>query len=128
MLFFRYLFDRRRVLLCGLILLAVIIFLMRLYGLGPSEAGYCAIIAATLAVVMSAPDFVRYYRSVRRLQAVKRSALQDCPQPLTPKAPSPRGSSPRATSSFAPGLRTLRARPPPGRRSLWTTTPSGSTR
>lgn len=91
MLFFRYLFDRRRVILCGLILLAAVIGLMLLYGMALPEAGYCALLILTLVMVMSVPDLVRYCRSARRYEAVKRSALQDCPQPI-----SPRGSLPEA--------------------------------
>lgn len=89
MLFFRYLFDRRRVILCGLILLAAAIGLMLLFGMALPEAGYCALIILTLGTAMSVPDLVRYCRSVRRYEAVKRSVLQGCPQPL-----SPRGSLP----------------------------------
>ncbi len=84
MLFFRYIFDRRRVLLCGLLLFAALSGLMLLYGLSVSQVGYCALIALTLATVMSVPDFVRYRRAVQRLRAVKRSASQGFPQPLGP--------------------------------------------
>lgn len=89
MLFFRYLIDRRRVLLCGLLLFAAIAGLMLLYGLRLSQIGYCALIAITLAIVMSVPDFVRYCRSVRRLKAVKCSALQGSPEPAAMEGPLP---------------------------------------
>ncbi len=89
MLFFRYLIDRRRVLLCGLLLFAAISGLMLLYGLRLPQIGYCALIASTLAIVMSVPDFVRYRRSVQLLKAVKRSALQGFPEPVTMEGPLP---------------------------------------
>ena len=89
MLFFRYLFDRRRVLLYVVLLLLAIGALLLLYGLGPMDIGYCALIALVLAAVMAVPDFVRYCRDVRRFQAVKRSTSQDCPQPLEPQGPLP---------------------------------------
>ena len=89
MLFFRYLFDRRRVLLYVVLLLLAIGALLLLYGLGPMDIGYCALIALVLAAVMAVPDFVRYCRDVRRFQAVNRSTSQDCPQPLEPQGPLP---------------------------------------
>ena len=48
MLFFRYLFDRRRVLLYVVLLLLAIGALLLLYGLGPMDIGYCALIALVL--------------------------------------------------------------------------------
>ena len=89
MVFFRYLIDRRRVLLCGLLLFAAIAGLMLLYGLRLSQIGYCALIALTLAIVMSVPDFVRYCRSVQRLKAVKCSALHGSPEPVAMEGPLP---------------------------------------
>ena len=89
MLFFRYLFDRRRVLLCGLILLAAVTGLMLLYGLRPLETGYCTLIVLLLAVFMAVPDFVGYYRRVRHLQAVKRMASQGAAEPAAPRGSLP---------------------------------------
>lgn len=89
MLLFRYISDRRRVLFCGLILFLAAAVLMLLYGLTSSEIGYCALVTATLALMLSLPDFVRYCRAVRKFSAVKRMASQGSPEPLSPEGPLP---------------------------------------
>lgn len=89
MLLFRYIRDRRRVLFCGLILFLAAAVLMLLYGLTSSEIGYCALVTATLALMLSLPDFVRYCRAVRKFSAVKRMASQGSPEPLSPEGPLP---------------------------------------
>lgn len=89
MLLFRYIRDRRRVLLCGFILFLAAAVLMLLYGLTSSEIGYCALVTATLALMLSVPDFVRYCRAVRKFSAVKRMASQGSPEPLSPEGPLP---------------------------------------
>lgn len=90
MLFFCYIRDRRRVLLCGLILFLSAAVLMRLYGLAPSQIGYCALVTAVIAAVLAVPDFVRYCRAVRRFRAVKRAALQGYSEPMKPDGSLPR--------------------------------------
>lgn len=89
MLFFRYIRDRRRVLFCGLILFLAAAVLMLLYGLTSSEIGYCALVTATLALMLSVPDFVRYCRAVRKLSAVKHMASHSSLEPLSPEGPLP---------------------------------------
>lgn len=89
MLFFRYIMDRRRVLLCGLLLFLSASVLLLLYGLTLSEVGYCALVTATLAAALAVPDFVRYRRAVRKLSAIKHIALQGNPEPLAPEGPLP---------------------------------------
>lgn len=89
MLFFRYTMDRRRVLLCGLLLFLSTSILLLLYGLPLPEVGYCALVTATLAAILAVPDFVRYRRAVRKFSAVKRMALQSSPESLNPEGPLP---------------------------------------
>lgn len=89
MLFFHYIKDRRRVLLCGLALFLAAALPMRLYGLAPAEIGYCALVTAALALIVSVPDFVRYCRAVRKFSAVKRMASHGFAEPLTPGGPLP---------------------------------------
>lgn len=89
MLFFRYLKDRRRVLLCGIILLLAAALPMLLYGLTPAEIGYCALVTASIAALLAVPDYVRYCRAVRRFGAVKNMASQGLPEPLSPDGPLP---------------------------------------
>lgn len=89
MLLFRYISDRRRVLFCGFILFLAAAVLMLLYGLTSSEIGYCALVTATIALMLSVPDFVRYCRAVRKFSAVKRMASQGSPEPLSPEGPLP---------------------------------------
>lgn len=89
MLLLNYLRDRRRVLLCGLILFLAAALLMLLYGLGPAEIGYTALITAVLALMLSVPDFVRYARAVRRFSALRRTASLCLPEPQDPDGPLP---------------------------------------
>lgn len=89
MLFFRYLFDRRRVILCGLILFLSGAGLMLLYGVTLPEIGYCALLTASIALILSTPDFVRYRRAVRKFAAVKRMASEGMAEPMAAGGPLP---------------------------------------
>lgn len=89
MLFFRYLRDRRRVLLCGAILFLAAGTLMFLYGLEPGEIAYCALVTGALALILCVPDYVRYARAVRKFGAVKRIASHTFPDPMAPEGPLP---------------------------------------